>query len=449
MKIKRDYKRILDELNDVHPLVLFQILKCIYNDVEFRRDFPKVRNLKRFDLANLIMSEYKKINVKSLLKRIIKHNNTSLCFITRDIKTIEDVKRYTIRDLRINYNERAERVYCIFLYYLSKNIFEGDIYEFLKRKSKSSIIVQVIKGRRLAKKEEKYTKIKLIDPLENSLEEKSITAYFNESKYDTEFNKFSPKEIEDYFFCEYDKKNKVFNNVKRGILYYLRNKLMILLTVLSDHENFSGMLCLELEDLEKRKEKFEVDRKIFIRSKEKNIILERKIKSLKRDNLILNEKILNRINKSSNKDLEKQNYDLHKEINYLQTRIEKMEEQVSIYEEEKRLNTELSDNITIEEKPVTKQVYKPEYMNIVVAGGRWTSDNRKKVQQYLPDNEIEFIEADKILRNYDKIANCDIIFFDTSYNSHAYYYKLKKCSGDFYHINASNLLEFEKIYEGE
>ena len=151
----------------------------------------------------------------------------------------------------------------------------------------------------------------------------------------------------------------------------------------------------------------------------------------------------------SNKSSPKSVNDVMIYVNYLLSRIEKLEEQVAIYEEEKRLNEELSENIDIKEKTVQKQKDKPEYTNIVVLGGRWTSDNRKKIIQYLPDNEIEFIEADKTLRNFDKIANSDIIFFDTSYHGHSYYYKVKKCRGEFYHINASNLMDFEKIFESE
>ena len=62
-------------------------------------------------------------------------------------------------------------------------------------------------------------------------------------------------------------------------------------------------------------------------------------------------------------------------------------------------------------------------------------------------NEVEFIEADKTLRHWDRIKNADIIFYDTSYNAHSYYYKAKKLGSVFYHVNCSNLLEFEKIFE--
>jgi len=359
------------------------------------------------------------------------------------------VKRVTYEKNDSGQAEPIYRTYCLFLYYLSQNTFQGNIYEYLKQKSAKTMkwenkIVKIIN-----KIKKKYEQISFSESLEDTTHEKLFNSFFYEKRIDQEFTKYDPKLIENDFHCIYNKKNKVFNNVKRGILFFLKYQFSLILEVKKKNENFIEMLSHEFNNMKEIKDKFENDRNIFNRTREKNYHLKNKIKSIKSENRKLNEKILKRINRSSFKDLEKEIFNLKKENNYLLTRIEKLEEQVAIFEEEKRLNTELAENITIEEKSITKQKDKPEYMNIVVTGGKWTSDNRERVRQYLPDNEIEFIEADKILRNFDRINNSDIIFFDISFNSHSYYYKLKKCRGDFYHISASNLLEFEKIYEGE
>ena len=126
-----------------------------------------------------------------------------------------------------------------------------------------------------------------------------------------------------------------------------------------------------------------------------------------------------------------------------------MEEQIAIFEEEKKLNAELTDNIIIKEKPEKKVIARPEYQDIIVMGGRWTSNNHRDVREYLLNNNIEFIEADKTLRHFDKISNADIIFFDTTYNSHSYYSKAKRCDAVFYHINnqyrSAHILQSEEI----
>ena len=448
MKIKRDYDRIIDELNAADPGILFSIVRYLYDDLEFEKTFPLFKRSRTNLLCHLILTRHKKIPYKKYLEFIIRKNSKRFSHIAKDIVTKNDAHRVIYESDESGKREPIDRTYCLFFYYISHNTYQGEIYENLKQSSTRTQKWLNRASRFLKITKTKKEHISLSQSLEDTDIENVFSSFFHDKKFDKKITRYDPQLIEKDFHCLYIKSEKVFNNVKRGILFFLKYQFTTLLEMMKKNENFFEMLSHEFSILEDIKDKFENDRMIFNETREKNFHLETKIKSIKHENKKLHEKIFKRIDKSSNKDLVKQNYDLHKEINYLQTRIEKMEEQIAIYEEEKRLNLELADNITIEEKPVTRQKEKPEYMNIVVAGGRWTSDNRKKVCLYLPDNEIEFIEADKILRNYDKIANCDIIFFDTSYNSHAYYYKLKKCSGDFYHINASNLLEFEKIYEG-
>ena len=170
---------------------------------------------------------------------------------------------------------------------------------------------------------------------------------------------------------------------------------------------------------------------------------------MKKENIRLDKRVIKKIEKGNNIELEKQLHKLQKENNYNLSRLEKLEEQLAIFEEEKKLNENLQDNLQIDEKPKTTEPDLPEYQNIVIMGGRWNSKNRKEVIEYLTTNEVEFIDADKSLRYFDKITNADIIFFDTSYNGHDYYYKAKKLGSEFYHINHSNLLEFKKIFEKE
>ena len=449
MKIKRDYNRIIDEIKSINPNILLHILRRIYSDLEFQKEFNELQSSQSANIVNAIIQKYKNVKYKELLHKIIIKNNKILSLIINDNKTKEEITENILNNSNRNSAQKKMTTYSLLLYYLSKNIFHGELIDFLKDKSKEFIEDDIKRAEEVRKREAKFKKIKFAGPLKDSTEEFLMQGFFCESQNLVNTERIPPKEIEENFECVYDEEKKEFNKVKRGILYFLQFNFKEYLEVKEENQNYHNMLMLEYKELGEVKDKYEKDRQLFRKIQEKINDIKQKNRIIKQQNKKLKDKILKRIDKSSNKDLENQNYNLKKDNYYLQTRLEKLEEQVAVFEEEKRLNTELSDNITIEEKPVTKQVYKPEYMNIVVAGGRWTSDNRKKVQQYLPDNEIEFIEADKILRNYDKIANCDIIFFDTSYNSHAYYYKLKKCSGDFYHINASNLLEFEKIYEGE
>lgn len=79
-------------------------------------------------------------------------------------------------------------------------------------------------------------------------------------------------------------------------------------------------------------------------------------------------------------------------------------------------------------------------------GGKWNSKNRGEVESYIDSENatIEFIEANKIFRNSEKIANKDIVVFDTSFNSHAAYYKVKSITDNLLYINKSNIEEIKK-----
>ena len=71
----------------------------------------------------------------------------------------------------------------------------------------------------------------------------------------------------------------------------------------------------------------------------------------------------------------------------------------------------------------------------------------KKAQKYAEETEfdIEFINAKEVFRNSDKLKNSDIIIFDTSYNSHSAYYKLKSYGLKIYRISTSNLEKIKKL----
>ena len=449
MKIKRDYNRIIDEIKKIHPVIIHELNYYLFQDLEFIKIFPDFKGRLRAQIVDIIIHKNKRYDYRGIFEKIIKKNNELVKTWTFKHDTRESIRKYIIENTKLSDTVKLFTTDVLLLHYFSKHIFQGEVVEILKEYIKKRTLNFEEEKRIIDEEHAKCLKVDLGGNLKDSEDEERLIIYLNELD-DPPFKEgTSFFDIGKDFFCEYDEENKVFNNVKRGILYYLKNGLEESIHVKEIARLYYDAAILELQDISLRRKKSRQLLSISHKLQEQNYLLKKNMKTLKQQNKKLNQTILNKIDKSSNKDLENRLFKQKKENYYLQSRIEKLEEQVAVFEEEKRLNTELSDNITIAEKPVTRQKDKPEFMNIVVLGGRWTSDNRKKIVQYLPDNEIEFIEADKTLRNFDKIANSDLIFFDTSYNGHAYYYKVKKCSGDFYHINASNLLEFEKIYEGE
>ncbi|MBC8384612.1 MAG: hypothetical protein H8E57_03725, partial [Candidatus Cloacimonetes bacterium] len=291
-------------------------------------------------------------------------------------------------------------------------------------------------------------------PLSEALIGSKLEAFFNDLVYEYQsshlaYQKFDANAIEQRFMCRYDKWKKEFNNVKRGVLFFLFTQIDHVDKYNKYTQEMSDYLYREADELREEKELTLFARKQYPRMIQQINKLKEANKKLKKENIRLDKRVIKKIEKGNNIELEKQLHKLQKENNYNLSRLEKLEEQLAIFEEEKKLNENLQDNLQIDEKPKTTEPDLPEYQNIVIMGGRWNSKNRKEVIEYLTTNEVEFIEADKTLRHFDKIANADIIFYDTCYNSHNYYYRAKKCNAVFYHINNSNLLEFKKIFGEE
>lgn len=135
-----------------------------------------------------------------------------------------------------------------------------------------------------------------------------------------------------------------------------------------------------------------------------------------------------------------------KEINYLYGQIESLQEQIKNIEQDE--NNTIEENIKIEEIEQQEEKEKTDLQNknIVILGGKWNSKNRGEVESYIDSENatIEFVEANRIFRNSEKIANKDIVIFDTSFNSHAAFYKVKSLTDNLLYINKSNIEEIKK-----
>ena len=103
-------------------------------------------------------------------------------------------------------------------------------------------------------------------------------------------------------------------------------------------------------------------------------------------------------------------------------------------------NVKVVENVNIKELPEGKAIDLTN-QNVKVVGGRWSQKVIEKAEKYAKEKgfKIEFIHATSVFRNSDKLKNSDIIIFDTSYNSHSTYYKLKSYGLKIYRISTSNL----------
>jgi hypothetical protein len=451
MKIKLDCERIIDEIALIEPKIMIIIMESLYPDDNVQdfdiEDADNSQNTAN-STARSIMFRGKGLDYKNYLKIAIRRNRE---VVGKDIsyhKTYEEIEELIKERAKLKGMREDNFYYLVLFKFFSEHIFKGEIIEKLKEKCTEMAKVALEYTERINKEIKKGNMILSLDLMGTKSE-----ALFNDLVYEYvsgrgKYEFFDADALEDRYKCKYDEKKKEFNNVKRGILFFLYLRADYLERSHIYYKEMTDYLSREADELKEEKELTLFARKQYPVMLKQINNLKAANKALKKEDKRLNSQVLKKIDKSSHTELEGKVHQLQKQNNYNLSRIEKLEEQIAVFEEEKKLNKELTENIQLEEIPKPAKPNLPEYRNIVVMGGRWTSNNRKDVKKYLATNDIEFIEADKTLRNFDKIANADTIFYDTTYNSHSYYYKAKKCHAEFYHINKSNLLEFKKIFEG-
>jgi len=177
-------------------------------------------------------------------------------------------------------------------------------------------------------------------------------------------------------------------------------------------------------------------------TEQENKFLNLKNDRLEEENRKLKEDLKKYRNKEAEKIIEKQKKEIEKLslwIKHLEQEIENMEQDESI---------EVVENINIKELSEEKKIDLTN-QNVKVIGGRWSQKVIEKAEKYAEEKgfRIEFIHATAVFRNSDKLKNSDIIIFDTSYNSHSAYYKLKSHGLKIYRISTSNLDKIKKFSE--
>lgn len=247
--------------------------------------------------------------------------------------------------------------------------------------------------------------------------------------------------LADRYRIKYNKFNNTYT-VPSGFVVFFENKTLEIFNKLESFNLNFGLLHGNLKRIEKYLKDIEKIQKESKRIAEESKTLKTENENLKKINEFQKAKILAYESKEQDKLVKEQ----QKEMNYLYGQIESLQERINNIEQDEKL--EIEENIKIEEIEQQKEEEKREIKNknIVILGGKWNSKNRGEVESYIDSKNatVEFIEADRIFRNSQKISNKDIVIFDTSYNSHAAFYKIKSIGKNIIYINKSNLDEIKK-----
>lgn len=251
------------------------------------------------------------------------------------------------------------------------------------------------------------------------------------------------EELADRYRIKYNSFNDTYV-VPSGFVVFFENKTLEIFNKLESFNLNFGLLHGNLKRIDGYLKDIEKIQEESKRTAEESKTLKKENENLKKINEFQKAKILAYESREKDKLIRES----QKEIKYLYGQIESLQEQIKNIEQDEKL--EIEENITIEEieKQIEKEKTDLQNKNIVILGGKWNSKNRGEVESYIDSENatVEFIEANKIFRNSEKIANKDIVIFDTSYNSHAAFYKIKSIARNIIYINKSNIEEIKKSH---
>ena len=419
---------LIEKLKSINENIFFDLLVDNFNNELLEKKFGKPFNKNSifFEREIDIIGKIDESN-KDFLRKIIETNNS---YVEKKCLNFvkEDYLREFQRDKILRVNGRGLNPEQMIMYVLSTNklvefldFFKEEYFKYIEKLKENK---QEILGKETFLKE-------AVEELENEDFEKefqeSISAKYKNvkkrnleklsQKYGLEFDEENRKfNVSAEFISFFDEKMKEYflmrKNFKRGFEFFNINSYKV-----SEKERDLEEIITDIEGIE-----------------QENKFLNSICDKLEEENKKLKEDLRKHRNKEAEKTIEKQK----KEIEKLNIRIKSLEKEIENMEQDE--NIEVVENVNIKELSEEKTIDLTN-QNVKVVGGRWSQKVIEKAEKYAKEKgfKIEFIHATAVFRNSDKLKNSDIVIFDTSYNSHSAYYKLKSCGLKIYRISTSNL----------
>ena len=419
---------LIEKLKSINENIFFDLLVDNFNNELLEKKFGKPFNKNSifFEREIDIIGKIDESN-KDFLRKIIETNNS---YVEKKCLNFvkEDYLREFQRDKILRINGRGLNPEQMIMYVLSTNklvefldFFKEEYFKYIEKLKENK---QEILGKETFLKE-------AMEELENEDFEKefqeSISAKYKNvkkrnlgklsQKYGLEFDEENRKfNVSAEFISFFDEKMKEYflmrKNFKRGFEFFNINSYKV-----SEKERDLEEIITDIEGIE-----------------QENKFLNSICDKLEEENKKLKEDLRKHRNKEAEKTIEKQK----KEIEKLNIQIKSLEKEIENMEQDE--NIEVVENVNIKELSEEKTIDLTN-QNVKVVGGRWSQKVIEKAEKYAKEKgfKIEFIHATAVFRNSDKLKNSDIVIFDTSYNSHSAYYKLKSCGLKIYRISTSNL----------
>lgn len=419
---------LIEKLKSINENIFFDLLVDNFNNELLEKKFGKPFNKNSifFEREIDIIGKIDELS-KDFLRKIVETNNS---YVEKKCLNFvkEDYLREFQRDKILRVNGRGLNPEQMIMYVLSTNklvefldFFKEEYFKYIEKLKENK---QEILGKETFLKE-------AMEELENEDFEKefqeSISVKYKNvkkrnleklsQKYGLEFDEEGRKfNVSAEFISFFDEKMKEYflmrKNFKRGFEFFNINSYKV-----SEKERDLEEIITDIEGIE-----------------QENKFLNSICDKLEEENKKLKEDLRKHRNKEAEKTIEKQK----KEIEKLSIQIKSLEKEIENMEQDE--NIEVVENVNIKELSEEKTIDLTN-QNVKVVGGRWSQKVIEKAEKYAKEKgfKIEFIHATAVFRNSDKLKNSDIVIFDTSYNSHSAYYKLKSCGLKIYRISTSNL----------
>ena len=419
---------LIEKLKSINENIFFDLLVDNFNNELLEKKFGKPFNENSifFEREIDIIGKIDESN-KDFLRKIIETNNS---YVEKKCLNFEkeDYLREFQRDKILRVNGRGLNPEQMIMYVLSTNklvefldFFKEEYFKYIEKlkENKQEILeketflkeaVEELENEDFEKEFQESISAKYINVKKRNLEKLS-------QKYGLEFDEENRKfNVSAEFISFFDEKMKEYflmrKNFKRGFEFFNINSYKV-----SEKERDLEEIITDIEGIE-----------------QENKFLNSICDKLEEENKKLKEDLRKHRNKEAEKTIEKQK----KEIEKLNIRIKSLEKEIENMEQDE--NIEVVENVNIKELSEEKMIDLTN-QNVKVVGGRWSQKVIEKAEKYAKEKgfKIEFIHATAVFRNSDKLKNSDIVIFDTSYNSHSAYYKLKSCGLKIYRISTSNL----------
>lgn len=434
MRKAKGRNQLIKKLLEINEHIMIDLIVDNFNEHLLNSAF-KVDTTLSLNYSDRIIYITKNIIVgnEKYLNTLINYNNTYIAENEYDKLTEEEYREKCLNNEVRSLTDSGINAEQMILYIMTTGNLKDKLEFFKKLYSKDLESYKVFEKDTLSKKPE------MLELLQGTQFEMEFQEFINNNYKG--IDKIDFQELADRYKIKYNSFNDTYT-VPSGFIVFFENKTLEIFNKLESFNLNFGLLHGNLKridgylkDIEKIQEKSK-------RTAEESKTLKKENENLKKINEFQKAKILAYESKEQDKLVKEQ----QKEINYLYSQIESLKEEINNIEQDE--NNTIEENIKIEEieKQIEKEKTDLQNKNIIVLGGKWNSKNRGEVESYIDSENatVEFIEANKIFRNSEKIANKDIVIFDTSFNSHAAFYKVKSIARNIIYINKSNIDEIKK-----